>query len=246
MVTNNGYSSHMERVEPGASFEIELEESRPDVFVTSCDGDGFLYASHVSVHSSSYDFSETDPQTYPERFDYLRRLNRMTTGAVLDDPAVQAQMQAAIVTKARDAGWEDTPSVTLIAGSQWGNVRNNVTSFIVRRRIAGIVGHRFPNGHCSIQMHTFQQEHEGDRFVGPLGFESTAGNINAGCTMLDWMEARAGGGGGSSAAASGGSGGGSCSNTCSSAHDNECDDGGPGAQYSVCALGTDCADCGAR
>ena len=34
-----------------------------------------------------------------------------------------------------------------------------------------------------------------------------------------------------------------CSNTCNYANDGECDDGGPGAEYSECQLGTDCADC---
>lgn len=37
-----------------------------------------------------------------------------------------------------------------------------------------------------------------------------------------------------------------CSNTCRTAHDGECDDGGPGSLYDICALGTDCADCGPR
>lgn len=37
-----------------------------------------------------------------------------------------------------------------------------------------------------------------------------------------------------------------CTNRCASAHDDECDDGGPGSLYDVCALGTDCADCGPR
>ena len=37
-----------------------------------------------------------------------------------------------------------------------------------------------------------------------------------------------------------------CSNTCSYAHDGECDDGGSGSEYSICALGTDCSDCGSR
>ncbi|MGE0786830.1 MAG: hypothetical protein AB7S26_14255 [Sandaracinaceae bacterium] len=37
-----------------------------------------------------------------------------------------------------------------------------------------------------------------------------------------------------------------CSDTCASAGDGECDDGGEGALYDVCALGTDCADCGPR
>ena len=37
-----------------------------------------------------------------------------------------------------------------------------------------------------------------------------------------------------------------CDATCRHAWDNVCDDGGPGAQYSMCALGTDCYDCGRR
>lgn len=37
-----------------------------------------------------------------------------------------------------------------------------------------------------------------------------------------------------------------CSNSCPYANDGECDDGGPGAQYAECTLGTDCADCGPR
>ena len=37
-----------------------------------------------------------------------------------------------------------------------------------------------------------------------------------------------------------------CESTCATAGDGECDDGGLGALYDVCDLGTDCVDCGAR
>eukprot|EP00900_Chrysochromulina_parva_P004319 jgi/Chrpa1/13889/Chrysochromulina_OHIO_Genome00024570-RA len=37
-----------------------------------------------------------------------------------------------------------------------------------------------------------------------------------------------------------------CTETCHYASDGECDDGGPGAEYSDCSLGTDCTDCGPR
>jgi hypothetical protein len=37
-----------------------------------------------------------------------------------------------------------------------------------------------------------------------------------------------------------------CTNTCRSARDEECDDGGPGSDFAECAYGTDCADCGPR
>ena len=38
----------------------------------------------------------------------------------------------------------------------------------------------------------------------------------------------------------------SCSNTCNYASDTDCDDGGMGAEYSSCTVGTDCHDCGDR
>ena len=34
-----------------------------------------------------------------------------------------------------------------------------------------------------------------------------------------------------------------CDNTCGYANDRDCDDGGLGSEYSVCAAGTDCNDC---
>jgi hypothetical protein len=37
-----------------------------------------------------------------------------------------------------------------------------------------------------------------------------------------------------------------CLDTCNSASDGSCDDGGPGFDYNECALGTDCTDCGSR
>ncbi|MFK8003779.1 MAG: hypothetical protein AB8H86_29725 [Polyangiales bacterium] len=40
--------------------------------------------------------------------------------------------------------------------------------------------------------------------------------------------------------------GGLCENTCQYASDGECDDGGEGSQYDVCAYGSDCVDCGPR
>lgn len=39
---------------------------------------------------------------------------------------------------------------------------------------------------------------------------------------------------------------GMCTNTCATANDSECDDGGPNSLYSICDLGTDCNDCGPR
>jgi len=43
-----------------------------------------------------------------------------------------------------------------------------------------------------------------------------------------------------------GCGDGLCEEDCSWSSDNDCDDGGPGSDYSLCAFGTDCHDCGCR
>jgi len=37
-----------------------------------------------------------------------------------------------------------------------------------------------------------------------------------------------------------------CENTCHYASDTECDDGGSGAEFAVCGLGSECVDCGPR
>ena len=37
-----------------------------------------------------------------------------------------------------------------------------------------------------------------------------------------------------------------CNEQCYYSSDNDCDDGGPGAEYNSCAIGTDCIDCGPR
>ena len=41
-------------------------------------------------------------------------------------------------------------------------------------------------------------------------------------------------------------GGGRCTETCDWKSDGFCDDGGSGAEYSLCSIGTDCADCSRR
>lgn len=37
-----------------------------------------------------------------------------------------------------------------------------------------------------------------------------------------------------------------CTNTCEYENDGDCDDGGPNSDFSLCAYGTDCGDCGPR
>lgn len=39
---------------------------------------------------------------------------------------------------------------------------------------------------------------------------------------------------------------GTCGEQCNYSSDGDCDDGGPGAEYSICPMGYDCFDCGPR
>jgi hypothetical protein len=87
---------------------------------------------------------------------------------------------------------------------------------------------------------------------GDSGGKSGEGGTSAG-TASRWGSGLGSGGageGGSTAsggsAGASGSGASTCSDTCSDANDGYCDDGGPNADYGLCALGTDCGDCGPR
>ena len=55
-----------------------------------------------------------------------------------------------------------------------------------------------------------------------------------------------GGAGNGGGAENGGGAGAQCDDTCAYAYDGACDDGGAGSEFNVCALGTDCGDCGSR
>lgn len=239
-------TSHMDRLENGQSATIQIQDTVEFLYVTNCAGDGFLHTDGVELTGSTYSFDSPSPQSFQERLNYLIQLNRMEPLPPMNDPALQAELQRLVEQKAQTAGWIDNPSVTIIASPEWAIYRNNLTGIVTMRRLAGIVGHRFPDGECTIQMHTFAAQATGSGF-GQTNYEGSAGNIGAGCRMLDWMAGgAASSGAASSGAAAAASAGNGCTNTCRSSNDGECDDGGPGSLYNVCAFGTDCADCGPR
>jgi hypothetical protein len=246
VIQNDGFVAHSEQIDAGGTVSVNVDSPASQVFATACDGSGFAFQGNVSSSESTISLGGGNEQSFQARQDYLFQQIRMSTTMPAQDSSLMAQFQSAIEIKARDTGWIDAPTILLIA-SDWGIVRNRLTSIPTGRRIAALVGHRFNDGHCSLQVHTFAQTHDGNDFSGRIGYEGSSGNIYTGCTMVDALE---GGGGGassaSSAGSSGGSSGGGCTNTCSSSGDGECDDGGPSSLYAVCGLGTDCDDCGAR
>ena len=139
--------------------------------------------------------------------------------------------------------------------SNWTTHRHNISGVITRRSISGLAGAVWNDGHCTIQQFGFNQEHNGSSFSGPITFAGVGPQWQVPCAFLDHMAGQRGvagpGAGGTVVGAqtggsNSGGGGGLCSNTCRTSSDGECDDGGPNSLYSICALGTDCNDCGVR
>lgn len=72
---------------------------------------------------------------------------------------------------------------------------------------------------------------------------SAIGDATDALPEIDEGSAGAGGSGGAGGA---GGGGGGCTETCQDSMDHFCDDGGEDSETDICALGTDCTDCGPR
>ncbi|MEM6954654.1 MAG: hypothetical protein AAF411_09550 [Myxococcota bacterium] len=96
----------------------------------------------------------------------------MNTNPVMQNTSLQAQMHEQTLMRARDQRWIDNPSVTVIASDQWSNINNRYSGMLMGRRIAGMVGHVFPNGECTIQVHTYTEEAVNGSLTGQIRYGS--------------------------------------------------------------------------
>ena len=160
-----------------------------------------------------------------------------------DATVAQATFDA-LNAHARGAGWDETFHFTIPA-TEWNVLRHRRTGVVMGRNIRAAGFATWPEGTCTMQLFQFAQQHDGSDFSGPIAFDGTSTQLDIPCAALEYARGVANGSA-SSAGSSSSPSGGMCTNTCASSNDGECDDGGPGSLYSVCGLGTDCADCGAR
>lgn len=123
-------------------------------------------------------------------------------------------------------------------------VRTNSFGVPVSRSFQVLTHVRYP-GYCMARVVVMSQRYNGGDYASSRSLEGNGDTLPVPCAILDEGGATASSSGGGEGGETG-SGGGGCTNTCNSANDGDCDDGGPGSSYAVCALGTDCADCGAR
>jgi hypothetical protein len=143
--------------------------------------------------------------------------------------------------------WLETVNSLTVVSNEWNIQRNEYTSIITGRQMMASVSQRWPDGHCTYQAMAYYQGYDGSSYSNTLRHNGFGLQDQVPCAALDLMDGgSAGSAAGAPAAPAAAPQGGNCTNTCRTANDNECDDGGPNSLYSVCALGTDCNDCGPR
>jgi hypothetical protein len=165
------------------------------------------------------------------------------------DSELAALLHAALLDTARRESWHETFAFSLPL-ADWSPIRNRRTGIITGRAVQAAGFARWPDGHCTMQAFGYEQAYDGSDYAGPIRVGAST-QLDIPCAVLPYAADLPGASPSAETASRGArsapaSSGGGCTNTCRSANDGECDDGGPRSQYDVCALGTDCADCGAR
>lgn len=256
----------------GATVEVNLEGDTSRLFLTECGGQRSLYGHPMNWYGNPQGPVEMfqnlqhdrvvlyDPGQAPAGATDHRAvaLNpRPISDWIFWQPNPDAQLaeevHAALLEKARRESWSESLEFSLLLGD-WSELRNRYTGILTGRSVQAAGFARWQDGHCTMQAFGYEQGHDGSYYAGALRV-GVSTQLDIPCPALVYAAGLAGAspnsqamlGGGAAAGPTGmPASGGGCTNTCRTANDGECDDGGPNSLYSVCALGTDCADCGAR
>jgi hypothetical protein len=256
---------------PGASVEVNVVDDTNRLFLTECGGQRSLLGHPMNWYGTAqgeaeylqnlqhdrivlYDPGQAPGSATDHRAVALnpRPISDWIFWSPTPDSGLASELHAALLQKARSESWSETLDFSLLLGG-WSELRNRYTGILTGRSVQAAGFARWPDGHCTMQAFGYEQGHDGSDYAGPLrvgvstqldipcaALTYAAGLPGASPNSLAAEGSSTGGGGG------GGTPGGGCSNSCASANDGECDDGGPNSLYSVCQLGTDCADCGGR
>lgn len=252
----------------GDSFEIPAGDDYLDLTATECGGQNTVFGTRGSVGDPGPDYISRlehgrvvlyDTMPASSSGEHAFDVNRISMadwipyGRDWQDASLARQGLDIVRDHASRSGWSEDFRFAVMMGREWGTVRNE-WSGVITSRVAGVaVAARWADGHCTIQEFGLMQEHDGFNFSGSIRFNGVGPQWSLPCDAISYATSVPGVASldGSSPAptrstATPAPAGGRCDNTCSTAFDNECDDGGPNSLYSVCALGTDCNDCGPR
>jgi uncharacterized membrane protein YgcG len=273
LILDSGAVTQDVQLSTGDSATLDVQARTNRLYVTECGGERSLLGHPMNWYGSPQGRSELmtglqqdrivlyDPGQAPADATDHRALDlnpRPISDRLFFEPNTDSglaeDLHSALVAHAQRGGWSETFEFSMALG-EWNTLRNRYTSIVTGRSVQSAGFARWPDGHCTMQAFGFEQSHNGSDFSGPLAV-GVSTQLSLPCAALAYAAGRPGasansassgvGGGASSGGGAASSGGGSCTNTCNSSNDGECDDGGPNSLYDICALGTDCADCGAR
>ncbi|MCA9578171.1 MAG: hypothetical protein R3B40_15375 [Polyangiales bacterium] len=272
LMYDGGYATQEVELAPGASAQLDVQGDTNRLYVTECGGERSLLGHPMNWYGTPQGPAEMlqnlqhdrivlyDPGQAPaDATDH--RAVALNPRPISDwifwqppaDSGLAQEFHQALLQKAQRESWSENLVFSVII-SGWSETRNRYTGILTGRSAQAAGFARWPDGHCTMQAFGYTQGHDGYDYAGALQV-GVSTQLHIPCAALEYAAGLAGAspnseaapgssGGGSAGGAT--TGGGMCTNTCRTANDGECDDGGPNSLYSVCQLGTDCADCGAR
>ena len=195
------YIIHAEKLEVEGTFKATLKGALSDLYVMDCSGN-MLYKGGAKLYHSKLIISpvgtkgdggdhtaiaiSAKPQSFQVYLDKLRSYARQR-GTPLNDPKASAGILQAAQAGFKAKNWTHNAEVILIASDRWFVANDNMS-----RQVAAAVGQRFKSGQCNVQIHSFGQSGDGEKFEGPFVHKGASYATSAPCAMLAWMKAQKG------------------------------------------------------
>jgi hypothetical protein len=111
---------------------------------------------------------------------------------LIEDHALERALIPVINEFARSDRWTEVFESAHLASREYDVTRGRFSGVPEYRRVSAMMGARWPDGHCTMQTFTFQQQHNGARFTGPWSRSSTGGQFTVPCAVLRAMQQRTG------------------------------------------------------
>lgn len=200
-------------VAPGAEVTVRVGRGATKLFASACDGSrsvlghptesnlAALTTSRVVIQDAGGAEATSATQlvltTAPmESQQWLTHaleteLRGAPTG-LLEDHALERALIPVINEFARSDRWTEVFESAHLASREYDVTRGRFSGVPEYRRVSAMMGARWPDGHCTMQTFTFQQQHNGARFTGPWSRSSTGGQFTVPCVVLRAMQQRTG------------------------------------------------------
>lgn len=102
--------------------------------------------------------------------------------AAMDDDEIEAMMVEAANSQARYASWKEVFSKAIIISDDWTIIRHSLTNKILSRTLSGKLLAKWPDGHCTYQTFSFNEEYDGTNYVGKMKLGTIGGQYQCDCS----------------------------------------------------------------